>query len=207
MSTVSTKPWISAEEYLRLEAREGVRYEYFQGEIFAMVGGTANHSIIKLNTGTAFTVALRGTPCRPFDSDMRVKVEATGLYTYPDLSICCGPRQMEGDTTLVNPTVLVEVLSPSTESYDRGTKFLHFEQIPSLQHYLLIAQDVVRIEHFLRQGSSQWLRTAYKDQDAKIRLESLQMELSIADIYQDVEWEYPPQLHQSTPIIPKGESA
>ena len=127
--------FITPEEYLRLERASQEKHEYFKGEIFAMTGATENHNIIAGSTFAALYSELRKKPCQIYPSDMRVRIPATGLYTYPDISVVCGTPEFEDDglDTLLNPTVIIEVLSPSTEPYDRGKKFQHYRTIPTLK--------------------------------------------------------------------------
>src|SRR2546422_7535750 len=146
-------------EYLEFERSVESRNEFFDGEVFAMSGGTPLHSQIAANLIQVIGRRLSGGRCVVYTSDLRLKVEATGLFTYPDLSVICGPLQFAAgtDDTVVNPTVLVEVLSDSTEAYDRGKKFEHYRRIPALQEYLLVSQKEPRIEQFIRQPDDHWL--------------------------------------------------
>ena len=192
MALPQTIPRLTEKEYLALErAAVGVKSEFYDGEMFAMSGGTRPHSRISTNLAAEFTKKLAGRRCQPFNSDLRVKIEATGLYTYPDLSVVCGEDEHvdEEYDTLTNPTLLIEVLSPSTENYDRGRKFEHYRQIPSLKEYLLVSQDEPRIEQFIRQ-SGQWvLRDAF-GMRTKLVLPSLKIFLSLAAVFRDVK--FPP---------------
>jgi Uma2 family endonuclease len=140
-------------EYLEIERTAEWKSEFFNGEMFAMAGATPEHVLIAGNVAAELRLQLRGRPCRVYPVDLRVKVSDTGLYTYPDVVVVCGePRfdELRGDT-LLNPTLIVEVLSSSTEAYDRGDKFAHYRRLDSLQEYVLVAQDRCRIERFLRQ--------------------------------------------------------
>lgn len=147
------------QEYLAWEQEQGSKHEYLDGDIFAMAGATAEHNQIVTNVLGELRAALRDKPCRVFASDMRLKIPETGLYTYPDASVVCGQPVYEDDKrlTLMNPTVIVEVLSESTESYDRGKKFRHYRSIPSLRDYLLVAQDGVWVEHYVRTADEGWI--------------------------------------------------
>jgi Uma2 family endonuclease len=151
MSSVP-KHYITPEEYLLCERKAEFRSEFFRGEMFAMAGASANHNLIVLNAGSLLREQLKKKPCRVYPSDLKLRIEETGLYTYPDLSVVCGEPQLESDAgdVLLNPVVLVEVLSDSTEAYDRGKKFEHYRTIPSLKHYVLIAQDRHSIDCFTR---------------------------------------------------------
>lgn len=145
---------ISPEEYLRRERASDERHEYFAGRIYAMSGASREHSMICSNTLGSLWNQLRGKPCEVHSSDLRVQVSDTGLYTYPDLSVVCGKKLFADEhvDTLLNPKIVIEVLSPSTEAYDRGDKFAHYRTLDSLTDYLLIAQDKPRIEHYRRSG-------------------------------------------------------
>ena len=152
------KERLTVEEYLQKERVSVEKHEYWGGEIFAMAGASHAHNLIVANTIFALMQALRGK-CLVYPSDMRLHVPASGLFTYPDVSVVCGPPQfLDGaEDTLENPAVLVEVLSPATESYDRGKKFEGYRSIPSFADYLLIAQDRVMVEHYRRQEGGGWL--------------------------------------------------
>ncbi len=175
-------------EYLEIERAAEFKSEFFDGEMFAMAGGTAEHSRIGTDLTTVFGNLLKGKPCLPYNAELRVKVEATGLLTYPDLSIVCGDLKFASRTkdTIVNPTVVVEVLSDSTEAYDRGKKFEHYRQIPSLQEYLLVSQKEPRIEQFVRQPDGRWLLNEAAGLDAKLSLPSLGITLGLAKVFANV---------------------
>jgi Uma2 family endonuclease len=149
----------TAQEYLAWERQQPTRHEFFQGEVFALGGATREHNLLVVNITAELRSALRKKPCETSASDMRVKVPATGLYTYPDASVVCGKPEFEDDTldTLLNPLVLVEVLSDSSERYDRGKKFEQYRSIPSLTDYVLVAQDRALVEHFRRGEGGTWV--------------------------------------------------
>jgi len=155
MSTAS-KPVITPDEYLRLERKSEIRSEYFRGEIFAMTGASRFHNLICANVLSQIHRQFEGRACEVYQSDMRVKVSSTGLYTYPDIVATCNLPQFEDEAvdTLLNPQTIIEVLSDSTEAYDRGTKFGHYRNIESLQDYVLISQNMCRIERFSRRDGA-----------------------------------------------------
>src|SRR5687768_13215855 len=162
--------FITEEEYWQLEEQSETKYEYFNGEIFAMSGGSPEHAVLSVNASTALNNQLRGKPCRVGSSDQRVKVEATGLSTYPDVVVYCRPWRFDprNADTLLTPTLIVEVLSPSTLNYDKGTKFDNYKQIESLRDYLLISQDKVQVEHYRRLDNGDWLLHTAIGLDASI---------------------------------------
>lgn len=177
----------TAEEYLAWERLQPTKHEFFEGEIFAMAGATLAHNLLVARVVTALTNALDDGPCNTCPSDMRVKVPATGLYTYPDAVVFCGKADLEDKTldTLLNPRVLVEVLSESSEAYDRGKKFEQYRSIPSFTEYVLVAQDQVLIEHFSRQADGSWvLREARAG--GTIELASIGCALQVDDVYRKV---------------------
>lgn len=185
MAEPARKPTYTFAEYLAQEATSNIRHEYLDGEIFAMSGGTIEHGAIAANVIRLLGNALLGKPCRVLTSDVRVRVLATGLATYPDVSVACGSleRDPEDANTVVNPAVLVEVLSDSTEAYDRGEKFAHYRRIPSLQDYLLVSQHEMLIEHYRRSNDGTWILRDVRPPDM-VRL-SIGCELSVAEAYQN----------------------
>ena len=187
-------------EYLDLERSLESKNEFFGGEMFAMSGGTPLHSQIATNLAADFRNHLKGRRCVAYNSDLRLKVEATGLLTYPDLSVVCGPLRFAAgtDDTVVNPTVLVEVLSDSTEAYDRGKKFENYRQIPSLREYLLVSQKEPRIEQFVRQETEQWLLREAAGLEATLALPSLETRISLAEVFAGVEF-VPAPIRAQTP--------
>jgi Uma2 family endonuclease len=158
--------------------------------MFAMAGGTPRHSLIATNVAREFGTRLKGRPCVPYNADLRIKVQATGLFTYPDLSVICGALQLaEGtDDTVTNPTVLVEVLSDSTEAYDRGKKFEHYRQIQTLREYLLVSQREARIEKFSRQQDGSWVLKEAAGLEQTLELPSLQIAISLAEVFANVDF-------------------
>lgn len=187
MST-QLKTNLTPQEYLAIERAAEFKSEYFRGEMFAMSGASRGHNLITLNIAAGLVQQMRGRPCEVYSSDMRVKVSATGLYTYPGVVVVCGEPRFE-DThvdTLLNPTLIVEVLSASTAAYDRGQKFAHYRGIESLTEYVLVAQDERRVEHFAKQSDRQWLQTVVESPEAEIELASIQCALRLREIYDRV---------------------
>lgn len=163
MAEAARKVGLSYADYLAIERETDIRHEFLDGEVFAMAGGTPRHSKLKTNLTMLMGNALGSGPCQPYDSDLKIRVPATGLATYPDLAIICGPLQLdeEDPNAVANPTLLLEVLSPSTAAWDRGDKFAHVEQLPSLKHYVLVSQDSPSIEHYARQDDGSWRYTRH----------------------------------------------
>jgi Uma2 family endonuclease len=182
------KTYISVADYLAGERMSDIKHEYHAGEVFAFAGGSEEHNLIAANVLATLHTQLRRRPCKIYPSDMRVKIQRTGLYTYPDVVVVCGHPHFEDaeHDTLLNPTVVIEILSPSTERYDRGKKFQNYRTIDSLAEYLLIAQDTLRIEQYIRQPDQQWLLSEAASLDATIELPSIQCTLALADVYEKV---------------------
>jgi Uma2 family endonuclease len=181
-------PYVSPEEYLRLERQAEYKSEYVNGEIFAMTGASRKHNLVAGNTFGELRQQLKGRQCQAYVSDMRVKVTATGLYTYPDVVVVCGePRFEDGYVdTLLNPTLLVEVLSPSTERYDRIAKSSYYRTLESLAEHLLVAQDEVRLEQYVKQPNGQWLLFECTSLDNVVELASIGCSLNLRDVYDKV---------------------
>src|SRR5436190_1125794 len=180
---------LSEAGYLEIERAAEFKSEFFDGEMFARAGGTPQHGLISVNLGAEFRNVLKTRPCVPYNSDVRIKIESIGLFTYPDLSIVCGPLQFATGTndTIVNPTVVAEVLSDSTEAYDRGKKFELYRQIPTLREYLLVSQREPRIEQFIRQIDGTWLLKEALG-NGMLELPSLGVSVSLAEIFARVEF-------------------
>ena len=179
------------EEYYRLERKAGYKSDYFHGEIFAMAGATARHNKIVANVISEMQLRLQGGRCETYASDMRLNVVATGLRTYPDVSVYCEPLETDEDDSLgetfVNPTVLFEVLSKSTETYDRTTKAESYRQIRSLRAYVLISQDSPHVEIIERNGDA-WKSTHADGVEAKLKLAALAVEIPLSQIYHAVDF-------------------
>jgi Uma2 family endonuclease len=193
MST-APKAYLTPEQYLEIERKAEFKSEYYQGEMFAMSGARYPHIGIVANAMRELGQQLRRGPCRPFSNDMRVRVTPTGLYTYPDVVIVCGEPQFADDTfdTLLNPTVIIEVLSESTEAYDRGQKFEQYRSLESLAEYMMISSQRVSAELFARQPDGRWLLTARSRLEDSIELQSVGCHLALADLYEKVDFS-PPQ--------------
>jgi Uma2 family endonuclease len=189
--TPQPKRSLSEEEYLTFEQSSPIKHEFFHGEIYAMTGGTESHNLLAGNAYAALHAQLRRRPCKTYTSDQRIKVMATGLHTYPDVTIVCGKSQFidRPHQTVINPIVIIEVLSPSTERYDRGMKFQNYRTIPTLQDYLLISQDDHRIEHYTRQENGEWLLREAIGLAAQITIQSIDCILTLEDVYEKVEFE------------------
>lgn len=189
---VSSKPdhrsWISPEEYLEIERKAARKSQYLNGEILAMAGASRPHNLIVANLVGELRNQLRGGPCEVYASDMRVRVRDTGLYTYPDVTVVCGAADLEDEhgDTLLNPTALIEVLSPSTANDDRGWKGEHYRRIPSLREYVIVAQGEARVERYRRRGQREWLLTEVVGLDQTVELASAGCGLALRDIYERV---------------------
>ncbi len=190
MGIPATTQRLTEIEYLERERIAEFKSEFFDGEMFAMAGGTLRHSLIATNLAREFGNQLKDKRRTAFNTDLRIQIEATGLYTYPDLSVICGdPQFVDGNQdTVTNPAVIVEVLSDSTEAYDRGKKFEHYRQIPSLREYLLVNQKEPRVEQFLRQESGGWLLREVNGLDATLFSPTLSTTVALAEIYSRVEF-------------------
>lgn len=181
-------PRLTPTEYLAQERAADHRSEYLDGNLLAKPPGNRRHNLISVNLTAKLHPQLSGRPCEVYTADMRVKVTPTGLYAYPDVVVACGKPTFEDSSidTLLNPTVIFEVLSPSTEAFDRGEKFSHYRRLGSLTDYLLISQDRPRIEHYRRQEGGFWLFSEIEGLDARLVLESIGVELALGEIYERV---------------------
>lgn len=200
MSRQTKATRVTAEEYLAIERRAETRSEYFNGEMFLMTGASRRHNVLAGNIFRKLGNQLEGKPCEAYINDMRVLIPAIGLYTYPDVVVVCGePRFEDAELdTLLNPTLIVEVLSKSTASYDRGDKFKHYRTIPSFKEYLLVAQDEYRFEHYVKQADDRWVLTDIRGPSAQAELTSIGCVLSLANAYQRIELD--------KPAAPEGEA-
>ncbi|RKZ76019.1 MAG: Uma2 family endonuclease [Candidatus Parabeggiatoa sp. nov. 1] len=181
--------FITPEEYLRVERKADSPSEYFDGEIFAMAGASKEHNLIVGNAFAELHGQIKKRPCHIYSNDMRVKVSLTGLYTYPDIVAVCGKEQFDDKQkdTLLNPTLIIEVLSDSTEAYDRGEKFKQYRQLDSLMEYVLIAQHKHSVEHYVRQSGNQWVFSETDDLQDIMQLSAINCHLTLSDIYDKVE--------------------
>ena len=189
MSTLS-KSYLTPEQYLEIERKAEFKSEYYQGHMFAMSGAREPHVLIAGNAFGELRQQLRGRPCRAYSADMRVRVTPVGLYTYPDVVVVCGEPQFldENRDTLLNPTVIVEILSESTQAYDRGQKFELYSSLDSLAEYLMISSLRVRAERFTRQTDGEWLLTIKSSLEDSLELQSIGCRLALADLYEKVEF-------------------
>ncbi len=195
------KKW-TVEEYLAFDRAADVKHEYLDGEVYAMAGAKPEHNIIAANTVITIGSQILSGNCTIFSSDQKVDIGQAGLYAYPDIAIVCGQPiydDQAGDM-LRNPTLLVEVLSPATEKYDRTEKFRRYQSCASLRDYVLIAQDRVLVEVFSRQADDRWLYQAAYDLDSTIALESIGCTLALADVYRRVSFEEPAEPDHNPPL-------
>lgn len=184
------KRYYTPEEYLELEVNSEERHEYIAGEIISMTGGTPNHNQITGNFYAALNFALKRQPYRVFFAEQRLWIAKKKLYTYPDVMLVQGELQFQEGRrdTITNPIVIAEVLSKSTEGYDRGEKFQAYRTIPTFQEYILIDQYTIHVEQFIRTESRKWLLTEYEGKSATLSLASVPFEIVLADIYDKVDF-------------------
>jgi len=208
MST-SPKRLLTPEQYLAIERDVPQKHEYYRGEMFAMSGATREHNLISGNIAASLHAQLRSGPCESYQNDMRVKVTSAGLYTYPDVVVTCQKPRFEDDVldTLLNPQVIFEVLSRSTEGYDRGKKFSMYRQLESLREYLLISHDRPQVDHYLLGADGVWGLTGVEGLDAAIELPTINCRLTLADVYEKVELPPPsPEADRAGGIFRAGET-
>ena len=188
---------ISPEEYLISERESKNRHEYCDGEVYAMVGASRRHNLISSNIVRTLGNQLLERPCNVFSSDMKVKVDEIGKYTYPDIVVACDKEQYEDENedVLLNPVAIIEILSYSTEAYDRGNKFEHYQHIHSLVEYILVSQYDRKVEKFVRRDDDTWTYTKYCDNNQVVALETVQCELPVSEIYRKVIFEEPARRH------------
>jgi len=183
-------PTISAEQYLEIERFSETRHEFLDGVVYAMAGESPDHSTICFNLASIIGSQIRDKPCRGFSPNMKVRAGIGGLYAYPDLMIVCGQSKFHDERTdvLLNPTVIIEVLSPSTEKYDRGEKFRRYRtEIESLQDYVLVSQDRLRVEHHHREPDGTWNQTEISVADGILMLDSIECTVPLTEIYRNTE--------------------
>jgi Uma2 family endonuclease len=180
------KPYLTPEQYLASERIAAYKSEYFRGEVFAMTGASPTHVLMVSNIVAALHGQLRRRPCTVYSTDLRVKVQASGLYIYPDVIVVCGDLQFDDDhqDTLLNPILIIEVLSESTKDYDRGGKFAQYRKIPSFVEYVLVAQDECHVEHFVKQVHGGWLLSETNRLEDMLTLFSIECTLPLSDVYE-----------------------
>ena len=181
--------WLSPEAYLAIERQSACKSEYVAGEMFAMAGASRRHNLIVANVIRILGNQLLASPCNVYPSDMRLKIPHTGRYTYPDVVVACAEEQFEDEhrDTLLNPVVIIEVLSDSTEAYDRGKKFEEYQRIESLVEYVLIAQDHHSVEHYVRQDQRTWIYSAFQSLEDIVLLNTIECQLVLQDVYAKVD--------------------
>jgi Uma2 family endonuclease len=207
MGLPNTLPYFTPEEYLEFERESDVKHEYLDGLIYAMAGSSPQHSTISVNISEIITRQLRGTACRPFSSDMKTRCiplesgqkRKRGLFAYPDFIVVCGEPVFhdEQQDVLINPKLIVEVLSRSTEAYDRDEKFARYQELDSFTDYLLIAQDCSRVEHFIKQPNGEWICTIETDLTKSVFLASINCRVPLSEVY---EW-----VNLTKPYLVKGD--
>lgn len=183
--TAYGKKKLTIEEYLTFERESSEKHEYYRGEVFLMSGASLQHNIIFSNLFGELTMCLKGKSCRPYGSDMRVCIPQNTLFTYPDISIFCGDISQYEDDNAIGPTVLIEILSPSTKNYDRSEKFKLYREIPTLREYILVESEAIGIEVFRLNTTGHWELEEYKNIDQNLSIPSVSLALPLRDIYRD----------------------
>jgi Uma2 family endonuclease len=189
MMSAQLRPHGTLEEYLELDKHSEARLEYWNGEIFDMSGVSPSHARIEVNLIVSLRGRISDRGCEVFPANTRIKVPSMPPYRYGDLSALCGEAEFEeigGVEVLINPALIIEVLSPSTEAYDRGDKFTHYKSIPSLAEYLLVAQHRPHISQFIRQPDGSWLNREFNDLAEAVKLASLGCDLPLSEVYQNL---------------------
>ena len=183
------KTYITPEEYLTIERKAEYKSEYVNGEMFAMAGASERHVLIVTNIVVELGGQLRRRPCTVYSTDLRLRVSPTGLYTYPDVVVVCGQARFADDQkdTLLNPTLIIEVLSDSTKDYDRGGKFQHYRTLASLTEYVLVSQETCHVERYVRQPENRWLLSETNEVKDTIHLSTIECDLVLAEVYDKVD--------------------
>ena len=197
MALAKQKPkFYSAKEYLSLERESEFRHEFINGEIYEMAGANKRHNLISKNLIYLIEAQIRERECSVYGSDMRIKIRSTEKYTYPDVVALCGPEEFEdaAEDNLLNPSLIIEVLSKTTEAYDRGAKFAYYQSIESFREYVLITQEPFRVEQFVRKDANTWTYFEFRSEDEVIKLNSIDCELTLRDIYHKVEQTFPKEV-------------
>lgn len=183
--------FVTAEDYLEMERHSDVKHEYYQGEVFAMSGASPAHNDIDYNINRIVAPFIHGKGCKLYGSDFRIHIPENTLYTYPDFTIVCGKTEVADKYTdnLTNPGVIIEILSPSTKDYDRGTKFMLYRSIKTLKEYILIDSTSVSVEHCERLPDNSWRLTEFRQLTDSFEISTIGLTLKLADIYEDVNFE------------------
>jgi Uma2 family endonuclease len=203
MTAVPKKKY-TLEEYLELDKNSEERYEYFDGEVFAMAGGSPDHARLSGAVYALLERKLEGRDCEAFNSEMRIRVPAALPYRYPDASVVCGEsifEELDGQQMLINPVLIVEVLSPSTVAYDLGEKFTGYQSVESFREYLLISQDRPHVIQHTKQAKRKWLRIEIEGMDSEVTLESIGVTLTLREIYRRVKFKAMDQSSSSIPAM------
>jgi Uma2 family endonuclease len=180
-----SKQKYTIEEYLEMENAATEKHEYYQGEIFAMSGAKIQHNIVTTNILVGLTNRLEGKPCQPYNSETRIHIEKNTLFTYPDISVICGDPETRNDDEMnvLNPTIIFEVLSPSTRNYNRGDKFKLYRDLPTLKEYVLVEPEMIVVENWFINPAGNWELREYKNIDDALTLQSIQVSLPLREIY------------------------
>jgi len=185
------RKYFTPAEYLAMEEAAEVRHEYYQGEIYAMAGAFPNHNRIVRNFGSELSLALKGTNCEAFMNEQRLWIQAKGLFTYPDIMVICGKLEFYENRkdTVINPLLIVEVLSDSTQKYDRGEKFEFYHSLPTFQEYILINQHKAHVQQYYLETPNQWISKEYNHLTDILKLAKINFQISLQDIYYRVEFQ------------------
>ena len=183
---IYNKSKFTAEEYLQLEKDSPTKHEYFKDEIFAMAGAGPRHNVIFSNLFISIGIQLKGKPCRPYGSDLRIHIPENTLYTYPDVSIICGEiiSSKTDPDTAVQPTVLIEILSPSTKNYDRGGKFILYRDIPTLREFIVIDSESISVEAFRINNNGHWELEDYRSIEDILTIPIVNVSISLRELYE-----------------------
>lgn len=182
--------YVSVADYLTMERSSLEKHEYYRGEVFAMSGASWNHNVIARNVNTIVLPILKGKSCSMYGSDLRIHIPENTLYTYPDFSIICGAPETtdEEKDTVIKPVAIIEILSPTTKSYDRGDKFNLYRQISILQEYILIDSETVSVEHFVKQSVNEWILTEIKDISKSFNIQTVDIPVTLQELYIDIKF-------------------
>ena len=189
---------LTPEEYLELEETSPIKHEYINGKIYAMAGTTDSHNTIALNLATSIRSHLRGTDCRVYFADIKARLEEKNRFYYPDLLVTCNPKDQETPTYKSFPQLIIEVLSDSTEAFDRGEKFNDYQTLPSLEEYILISSQSQRVEIYRRKDNPWWQYENHTPDSPNFTLESIHLDLTLADVYEDVNITEAPDTEQQS---------